>query len=42
MEQKVKKATIEHRDMGNTVVAAKAEANNVGLVTSPVTVWLEP
>jgi hypothetical protein len=37
MEQKVKKVTIEHRDMGNTVVAAKAEAKNVGLVTSPVT-----
>jgi hypothetical protein len=34
MEQKVKKVTIEHRDMGNIVVAAKTEAKKVGLVTS--------
>jgi hypothetical protein len=34
MEQKVKKVTIEHRDMGNIMVAAKTEAKKVGLVTS--------
>jgi len=41
MEQKVKKVTIEHREMGNIVVAAKTEAKNVSLVISILTLWLE-
>ena len=41
MEQKVKKVTIEHREMGNIVAAAKTEAKNVGLFISISTLWLE-